>query len=145
MACGNNHVSRDHLSSQPARVAQQIARPSHFQALKQQPGGRVEFFVDEAGRAAAKGTPQAGQIDRDRHVHVAYNANPPKNGKPTGLVTVTITDRSNAEDFRRPRTGNQSKGHFEETIFLRPQSPERIEAEVRRAVEVLRSRIRGSR
>jgi hypothetical protein len=107
------------------------------------PVGRAEFFIDENGHSAAKGTPQAKQIDYNRHVHVAYNANTKQGGKPTGLVTVTITDRSNRDDFRSPRSGNPKKGHAEETIFLRPQAPARIEAEVRRAVDVLRSRTRG--
>ncbi|GHG60801.1 hypothetical protein GCM10012320_35520 [Sinomonas cellulolyticus] len=148
MACGNNHVSRAALQSQPTPVSQQLPSLENFQALPQHPSKKVQFFVDEDGRADTSKRPGERVIDQSRHVHVVYNATTngkdgPPQPQPTGLITVTVTDRSNADDIRDPRTGNSKKGHVEETIFLRPQSPERIEAEVSRAVEVLRSRNRG--
>jgi len=149
MACGNNHVSRGYLSSQPAPVAprlglpgQRLGPPGQFAAPRSFPSGAVEFFVDEQGRAARKGTAQAAQVDRQRHVHVKYNADT------TGTVMVQVTDRTqpNALDHLHSTPSDPKKGgHHELTLFLRPQSPERIESEVRRAVEMLRSRSRGCR
>jgi len=153
MACGNNHVSRDYLSSQPAPISQRVPPPGQFQAPKHPPGGRVDFFVDESGRAAAKGTVRAQQIDFDRHVHVVYNADTRKGGKPTGAVMIQVTDRSQPHSLsylhqtlpRRREDGRVQDAPQEVTVFLRPQTPAKIEAEVRRAVDVLKSRARGSR
>lgn len=137
-------MSRQYLSSQPRPVSQQIAQPARFKAPQQTPPGRVEFFVNEEGRADVPRPAQERVIDTERHIHVVYNANTRSGGEATGLVTVTVTDRTNNDDFRSPRTGDSKKGHVEETIFLRPQSPQRIEAEVHRAVEALRARSRGA-
>lgn len=144
MACGNNHVTRDFLTSTPAPVSQLIGAREEFRAPQQMPTGRFEVLVDEGLRAATKGTPQ-GMAMSDRHVHVVYNTNVAGVRNPTGMVTVTVTDRSNSDEFSRPRSGDPKKGHVEETLFLRPPAPGRVEAEVRRAVDLLRSRARGSR
>ena len=148
MACGNNHVSRDYLSSQPTPVSQQVGSPGQFHAPRSVPSGKVHFFVDEHGRAAAKGTAQASQIDRERHVHVVYNADTREGSAPTGVVMIQVTDRTQptALDHLHQTPADPEKGgHHELTVFLRPQSPERIEAEVQRAVTLLRSRARGDR
>lgn len=144
MACGNNHVSRGNLQSQPVSVPQQLSRLGSFESLKENRSQKTQFYVDETGRTDVPRPKDERVIDEKRHVHVVYNATTHRDqAEPTGLITVTVTDRSNPDDFRHPRTGNSTKGHVEETIFLRAQSPERIETEVNRAVEVLRSRTRG--
>ncbi len=147
MACGNNHVSRDYLSSQPVSIGKAIAAPDRFKALKSMPGTRVNVYVDEHGRSGGnKSAPAEGP----RHVHVVYNAemSRKKGSAPTGMVMVQVTDRtqSTAMDHLQWTPSNPMKGgHHEMTLFLRPQSPERIEAEVTRAVAILKSRARGDR
>ena len=125
MACGNNHVSREHLSSQPVSIGKAIATPDRFKALKSMPGTRV-------------------------NVHIVYDAemSNKKGSAPTGLVMVQVTDRTQAtamDHLQSTPLDPKKGGHHEMTLFLRPQSPERIEAEVTRAVSILQSRARGDR
>ena len=147
MACGNNHVSREHLSSQPVSIGKAIATPDRFKALKSMPGTRVNVYVDEHGRS---GGSKSAQAEGPRHVHIVYNAemSNKKGSAPTGLVMVQVTDRTQAtamDHLQSTPLDPKKGGHHEMTLFLRPQSPERIEAEGTRAVSILQSRARGDR
>lgn len=145
VACGNNSVGREQLSSPPTSVAQKLGArainpAARFAAPAVMPAERVSVLVTESGHASKKVGP--------RHVHVVYNLDSKDAGPPTGVVMVQVTDRTQptaADHLHHTPSNPRQGGHHEVTLFLRPQSPERIEAEVQRARDILKSRAPGDR
>ena len=142
MACGNNHITRDYLKSQPEPVALPMYPPSDQKS---------HAFVFDDGRVATTSNPDgARDYDKHRHVHVIYNAD-----DVAGRVMVQVTDRtipgqmdlpakSSWDEFsqgKAPR-GTERQGHHELTVFFRQPSQRELNEAVEDARTAMNSRAR---
>jgi hypothetical protein len=137
MACGNNHVSRDHLSSQPTSVADTTSKlfGSQPRALERAPksqrwGGRdgqmyysqsnretIDYFVGPDGKETFR---------PDRHVHVIHD-------EAKHEVRLVLTDRTHKGEF-----------HSEHVSLSNPSGNE-VNTAIGKLVEKLNARPRGTR
>lgn len=99
MACGNNHVGRDYLSSQPATSTAKTLGSSEIRAAVERLKLPMVIVDGEEKEGRPSGLGKDGTIDYyigpdgrqthepGLHAHVFH--------KPNGDVTIEITDRNN--------------------------------------------------
>ena len=136
MACGNNHVSRDSLSSQPtsgqsqssalfsgsferAPVSERWGQMYYSQSQGSEThADTVDYFVDENGRQT---------FDPKRHVHVIHDEKKQE-------VRLVVTDR----------TQGPGDPHVEKVTLRGNPSAKDVDSGVQAMLSVLNSRPAGS-